>query len=292
MTLKQYRAFICAVEEGTIIKGALKAGATQSGFTHLIQSFEEELGFSVMTRTKRGITLTEEGRHIFPYVKEIVESDDKFLNLKENFKVKTGNRINIGTFSSVAVNWLPSIIHGFKKIEKDAEFIITDGGYGDILQALSKGSVDLGFISLPAPDNLKYYSLYRDRVLAVVPLDSPLAKLDKIPVSAFSTEPVISLAEDTDFDSRRVFENANIVPNIKYRTTDDYAMISMVENNLGICLEPEMILTNRRAKVKILETEPPSYRTIAIAIPYEKTANPLAIKFADFIVNWVKENIS
>ena len=292
MTLKQYRAFIYAVEEGTIVKGALKSGATQSGFTHLIQSFEEELGFSVMTRTKKGITLTEEGRHIFPYVKEIVDSDDKFLDLKQNLKTKTGNRINIGTFSSVAVNWLPSIIHGFKKIEPDAEFIITDGGYGDILEELSKGSIDLGFISLPAPENLKYYPLYKDRVLAVVPMDSHLAKLDKVPVSAFSTESVISLAEDTDFDSRRVFESAKITPNIKYRTTDDYAMISMVENNLGICLEPELILNSRKANVKILETDPPSYRTIAIAVPYEKTANPLAKKFASFIVNWVKDNIN
>lgn len=292
MTLKQYRAFVTAAEEGTIVKGAEKLQATQSGLTHLIQSLEEELGFTLMTRNKKGITLTDEGKRIITSMKEIISLDDKMLELAKKIKNSDGNTLKIGTFSSVAVNWLPSIMNGFKKIRPEVEFSIVDGGYGDILRALDEGSVDVGFISLPAPNNLKCYPLYKDRILAVVPEKSELGKLERIPVTAFAKEPVISLAENTDLDSRRVFEAAKITPNVKYRTTDDYAMISMVEHNLGICLEPELILKGRNSKVVALETEPPSFRTIAVAVPYENTANPLALEFANFIVNWAEENLS
>jgi hypothetical protein len=64
----------------------------------------------------------------------------------------------------------------------------------------------------------------------------------------------------------------------------------MVENNLGICLAPELILNKRTENVSVLETTPPSYRTIAVAIPYEKYANPLTLELAEYICTWVKEN--
>lgn len=290
MTLKQLRAFITAVEEGTISKAAEVMGATQSGLTHLIIDLEEELGFSLMTRNKSGITLTEEGRRIYPNAKEICSGEDRLNRLALKIKGENNGKINIGTFSSVAVNWLPQIVNGFKKIYPDVEIGITDGGYGDIISAIEEGTIDLGFVALPISGNVKCYPLYKDRILAVLPKDHPLSKLNAIPVEVFKDEPVISLSEKTDLDSRRVFEAAGITPNIKYRTNDDYAMISMVENNLGICLEPELILSGIDRKVKVMETLPPSFRTIAIAVPYEKQANPYAVKLAEYIVEWVKTN--
>jgi DNA-binding transcriptional LysR family regulator len=156
-------------------------------------------------------------------------------------------------------------------------------------KALEDGVADIGFVTLQTASNMKCHPLVKDRILAILPKTHLLANLEYLPVEAFSKEPVISLPEETDFDSRKVFANAGIKPNILYRTNDDYAMISMVENGLGICLVPELLLGENN-KVAALETNPPSFRTIALAIPYEKHASPLVLKLQDYILNWIKEN--
>ncbi len=290
MTLKEYQAFILSIEKGSISKAAEELNSTQSAVTRLIINLEEELGFSVMKRNKAGTALTEEGARLYQTIKDIVDGDKKVKALALKIKGENTNKITIGTFSSVAVNWLPSILSQFKKINDEVEFGLINGNYDDISKALEDGICDVGFITLPSTSNLKYYPLVNDRILAVLPKNHHLSTQSAISVEEFSKEPVITLPEETDFDSRTVFKKAGITPKIAYRTNDDYAMISMVENNLGICLAPELILKGRNDKVKVLETVPPSFRTIALAVPYEKTASTLTIKFAEFVLKWVKEN--
>ncbi len=292
MTLKEYQAFILSVEKGSISKAAKEANATQTAFTHLINNLEKQLGFSVMIRNKGGITLTKEGSRIYQTVKEIVEGNKKVELLAKKINGANSNAINIATFSSVAVNWLPNILNGFKKLYPEVQITITDGNYGDVFKALEDGIADVGFIGIPSSENMQCYPLIKDRILALLPKNHPLANLSSIPVEKFQTEQVISLTEETDWDSRNVFEKANVKPNIVYRTSDDYAMISMVENNLGICLVPELLLGERTKNVVTLETSPPSFRTISLAVPYEKQASPIVVKLKNYIINWVNDNCS
>jgi DNA-binding transcriptional LysR family regulator len=290
MTLKEYRAFILSIELGSISKAAEELGSTQSAVTRLILNLEEELGFSVMKRNKSGTALTDAGARLYHTIKDIVDGDKKVESLAQKIKGENTNRVTIGTFSSVAVNWLPSIMGEFKRLHSEVEFGLINGNYDDISKALEDGVCDVGFITLPTLSNLKCYPLVKDRILAVLPLNHPLSCEREILVEEFAKEPVISLPEQTDLDSRTVFKRAGITPNIAYRTNDDYAMISMVENNLGICLAPELILKGRMDNVKVLETNPPSFRTIALAVPYEKTASTLTVAFAQFVLEWIKEN--
>lgn len=290
MTLKEYYAFLYSVELGSISKAAEKLGATQSGVTHLIINMEKQLGFLVMTRNKGGITLTKEGKRIFQTVKDIINGNEKVLNIASKIKGEVSNKINIATFTSVAINWLPNIINGYNALHPEVEITITDGNYHDIKVALEEGVADVGFVSLPFDADYNFYPLIKEKIYAVLPCSHPLKDLPAFPVERFAVEPVISLPDNTDIDYKRVFDDANVKPNIKYRTNDDHAMISMVENNLGICLEPELLLKGRNANVKIMETTPPSYRTIALAVPYEKQASHLTLDFADYIIKWVKEN--
>ena len=196
MTLKEYQAFILSVENGSISKAAQKVGATQSAFTHLIINMEKELGFSVMKRNKGGITLTEEGKRIYQTVKDIVEGDNKVKILAEKIKGQNSNEINIATFSSVGVKWLPSIMNGFKKLYPETQFSITDGNYDDVAKALEDGVADIGFTAVQNAVNIKTYPLVKDRILAIVPQNHPLSTKDRISVETFGIEPVISLPEE------------------------------------------------------------------------------------------------
>lgn len=289
MSIKKYNTFLTVVELGSITKAAEKLGHTQSGVTQLLHALEGDLGVSLLERSRLGIKLTPEGEKLYPYIANIMNAkndlDDALLKIHDN-----ATTIKIGTFTSVAVNWLPDIIKEYAQYEPDVKFELIDGEYNNIERTFSKHKLDFGFVPLPNNTKFKTLPLYEDRLLAILSNDHPYSDKSNCPVDIFAKEPVISLANNIDRDARSVLEVAGIHPNIKYTVDDDYAMIAMVEKKLGICIVPELILEGKNYNVKTLELNPPAFRTIGIAFPSYETMSPHAAHFAEFLQRWVKEN--
>lgn len=291
MSIKKYTTFLKVVECGSITKAAEQLGHTQSGVTQLLQALEHDLGLPLMIRNRSGIVLTEAGRKLYPLISEVVACDEKLNRAVEDLNRSDMQTITIGTFKSVAINWLPTMIQEYQQFEPDIRFELTDGGYNDMERTLANREVDFAFLPLPTTVPCNSIPLYRDRLLAVVPADHPATAGKRCPIELFETEPVIGLLDYLDRDSRTVLTDAGIHPNIKYMVEDDYAMIAMVAKNLGICIVPELILSGNEQNVRIMELEPPAYRTIGIAFPANKTTKDSALRFSDFVSRWVADNM-
>ena len=86
---------------------------------------------------------------------------------------------------------------------------------------------------------------------------------------------------------RRAFRAVKAKPNIRFETKDDYAVIAMVRQGLGVSVMPSLLLRGNTDGVEIRPIDPPASRTIALAAA---TDAPAATRFADFAARWVKEN--
>ena len=75
MTLLTYQVFKTIAEAGSFQKAADRLGLTPSAISHTISSMENELGFSVLTRSKSGVSLTNYGEKLLPYVNGVLNSD-------------------------------------------------------------------------------------------------------------------------------------------------------------------------------------------------------------------------
>lgn len=288
MNLNKYIVIIKAVELGSVSAAAGSLKITQSAATQLISSLEKELGIPILTRNKGGVRLTKEGSTLLPLLKNVVAADEKITSAVKELQ-SNRNVIKIAAFKSVAINWLPEIIREYHRVEPGIKIELIDAGYSEIDQNLISESIDFGFVPLPANPACKSFPVYNDRLLAVIPADHQPALSDKggFPVSAFATEPVVALSSSIDRDARTVFRNAGITPNIRYRVDDDYALLAMVENGLGISIVPELILKGTDKKVQIFELDPPAFRTIGISFPANKNASPEALAFSDFTRQYI-----
>lgn len=290
MNINKYTAFLKVVELGSITKASAVLGHTQSGVTQLLNSLEKELGVSLLTRSRQGIALTPEGEKLYPLIQDVVTSNEKLQNAALGLQSSEDNTIRIGTFTSVAVHWLPEIIREYQQIAPHIHFDLIDCGYNNIEETLTKQQMDFGFVPLPLSLKCRCISLYEDRLLAVLPPSHPAAGNATCSLELFRTEPVISLISSVDRDARSVFEKNGIQPNIKYTASSDYAMLAMVENSLGICIMPELILQGSTNQVKTLELDPPAFRTIGIAFPSSGTVKPSALHFSQFAAEWIQQH--
>ena len=102
-------------------------------------------------------------------------------------------------------------------------------------------------------------------------------------------EPFISLLESSNHDVRRAFRALSVKPNIRFETKDDYAVIAMVRQGLGVSIMPSLLLRGNTDGVEIRPIDPPASRTIALAAASD-AQGPAASRFAEFAVKWVREN--
>ena len=80
-----------------------------------------------------------------------------------------------------------------------------------------------------------------------------------------------------------LFEKRGLVPDIQFKTLDDYAVMSMVECGLGLAILPALILKRISYDVEIRSLAEPAYRDICFVMRNRETA-PLAVKrFVDYL---------
>lgn len=290
MSLKKYEAFYKSVELGSLSRAAKELNRTQSALSHMIASLETELGFTLLSRTSNGVKATKEAMILMPSIKALLNAKNEIDDLAKSIKSHDTGLVRIGAFTSVAVHWLPSIIKNFQRDYPNVEIELLNGDYHDVLRWLEEGSVDLAFIRATDDTDYSYKVLAEDRLMAVLPKSHKYAKNEKFDIKNIDGEDYISLNETSNQDARSSYESVGVKPNIKFTTKDDYAIIAMVEQGLGMSIMPELLLRNRGENVAILELYPHMSRKIALAIPHSQKISLSAEKFSEYVEAWVKEN--
>lgn len=282
--MNSYYAFIKAIETGSFTKAAEELGYTQSAISQMVHSLEEELSTTLIIRSRTGIILTPDGEEFLPYIRNIYNSH---LKLKEKHKEMKGLQsglIRIGTFSSVSCHWLPGLMKDFKEQYPAVHFELHQGEYTDISNWIKEGSVDFGFVNPKSVSNLTTIPLKEDDMLAVFPVEHSLTMQNKVSLKDLTKDPFILLDEGEISEPLTIFKQNNFEPNIQYLVHDDYTIMSMIEQGLGISILPKLVLSRCPYNIITKEISPPVVRTISLAFK-DKKVLPIASRyFIDFII--------
>lgn len=283
MNIQKYIAFVKAVEYGSFTRAADALNYTQSGISRMISDLESEWEISLFERGRAGINLTSDGLKLLPQLKRICNEHEILRLQVEDLQDMKSGMIRIGTFSSVATHWLPNMIKFFKKDYPNIDFELLLGDYTEIENWIVEGRVDFGFLRLPTKVEMETIFVEQDRLLVVIPQDHPLANCDKFPINELLNSPFMLLEKGGKAEISEIFEKHHISPLIHFTTWDDYAILSMVENGLGISILPELILQRIPYKIISKELEDPAFRNIGIAMREEKSLSLAAKRFLEYL---------
>lgn len=287
MSLAKFEVFSAVVEIGSLTKAGEMLGLTQSAVSHAIASLESECGFSLLNRGRAGIQLTSNGERILQYIREILKWNEEMVQEIANINGLEVGTVRIGTISSVSIHWLPEIMKKFNEHHPAIEIKLMEGDYDDVEHWISTGLVDFGFVSLPTLQNFEVMPLKKDRMLCIVSEAHPLAKQKEISFEMIKEEPLIKSKKGSDNDLIRILKESKVTPIIKFELTDDQAIISMVENGMGISILPEMVLHRVPHNVRILQLKGEHYRTLGIAVTSFNSLAPATKKFIDYLQSWL-----
>lgn len=266
MSLQKYAALLKTVELGSISLAAEQMGYTQSAVSRMILDLEKEWGVELLYRSRAGVTASSEGLRLLPLVRSIVaDCAELEFTVNELHGLHTG-LIRVGTFTSVANMWIPSLLVSFQKLYPGIEFTLMNSeNYSEIEDWIQHGQVDCGFVSLPATTDLQTSFLKRDTLVAVLPPDHPFAGSSVFPIARLQDEPFIKLKEDTDNELSNFLAHLSSPPKVRYEVNSDHMILSMVESGLGISVMHSLLADMNRYRVVWKRFDLQQHRDIGIA---------------------------
>ncbi len=290
MTLLTYQVFKTVADIGSFHKAAEILGLTPSAISHTISNMENELGFTVLTRSKTGIKLTNYGEHLLPFVNAVLNSDESLQQtIAEMNGLKTG-KVKLGVFSSVCTTWMTDILNTFKEKYEGVTVEVFQGTYSEITDWLKSGAVDIGFLSISAAKDIPIVPLCKDPLLCVMAKGSRKDNgTGSISVEELKNYQFVTQRDNTDFDTQNFLKEHHLKLQSNYHLVDDLATVRMVESGFGIGLIPKMVLKDIPYDVEKYEISPEAYRIIGIATMNPEFMAPAVRSMYNHIINMYKE---
>lgn len=293
MDLTKYQVFLKTVEYGSFTAAAQQLSFTQSGVSHAISGLEEELGVTLLSRSRGGVTLTADGWALMPYIQEICRQQRSIEERAKDLQGLETGVVRVAVFTSVSVQWMPYILKSFRKQYPNIEFELLPSNYNtEIARWIQDGTADCGFLVLPTEANLDCWLLQRDQWKAIVPWDHPLAGREPFPPEALTQYPFILLEEGDDYEIQEVLDTLGVQPNVQYRVQQDQVILAMVSCGLGISIMEELMLDRNEYPVVACSFAKPFYRNIGICVKDKRAISRSTYRFVEHVRRWVLEKYS
>ena len=267
MESKKLEALLMAVDLGSFTKAAEVLGYTQSGLTHMMNSLEKEVGFTLLERGRSGVRLTEEGERIAPAVREFLQANARLDSVIEQVASSRTEIIRVSAYASIAMHWLPGIIQRFREECPDVDVDIRMADHVDVpYELLAQGKMDAILVSPQDEGQYEWVHLADDPMFAVLPKDFDTQGMTAFPLAAFEARDFIMPSQGFDKDIMRIFNRIGVKPHILPTWVDDPTVISMVSHGLGVSMMTELTVRGRTDGVKLLPVEQASSRELGLAV--------------------------
>ena len=286
MNIEHYEVFLKVVQLGSLTAAAAQLGYTQSGVSYIISTLEGEFGFPLLVRKKSGVAPTADGQRVLPAISAVVSQNELLRETAASIRGVTAGRIKVGTFSSLAVHWLPQLLSAFMDTYPQIEISLSDGGYHAIETWILSDSVDCGFITSRVNAQLTCHPLFVDRFRILMAKSHPLSSHATLPLSAIKDEPFIVPGEGASYDLGRMLEQAGVTPQVRFAVSDDYAVMALVERGMGVSVLPDLVLRGHTDRLHVAAIESHPERTIGIATRTGKVCSPATTAFVKFVRDW------
>jgi DNA-binding transcriptional LysR family regulator len=280
MDIREVRSFLMLAERLHFGHTARLLNLSQPALTKQIRRLEEDLGGSLLVRSRHGAQLTSLGRFFQGKVRDVVQDwDDLFAHTRRVARGEAG-RLRLG-FGMHTFELVPRAIVQFRKTLPELDFSLRDMSTVEQIDALLAEKIDLGFIRLCPVKNLSILPLTHDRLMLITnraagyPVTASVAAVRHEPFVLISRQRSRTLHQHAlDLCSRYGFR-----PRIVQEAPEVTTVLALVKAGMGVSMIPQSFGINRFQGIRTHHLSDKSAAWTVAAAWRKGDPNPLIHKF-------------
>lgn len=149
MDLRRLRHFSELADTLSFRDAARRVHLTQPALTRSIAALEQELGVQLFERDKRHVALTPAGARLLGPARELLSGADALQRTAGELSAEPGPVLRIGLYGPGLAQLAPPILEAFRERHPGVRLQVEREPYGDDLQALQRGEIDVALVCAP-----------------------------------------------------------------------------------------------------------------------------------------------
>lgn len=264
MSLQSLRYFIEIAHHLSFSEASRSLHISQPGLSQQISDLENRLGFKLLNRTTRKVTLTEEGRYIYNKLATSFEEIEQTIDDMIKHKMIPKAKINIAAVPSAASTIIPKLL---KKVITDfpeVEFYTHETPSANAINLIKQKKFHLSFIRTPInkvdvlTKELNLFEFKKYPLQLIVSSNHPLANRESINLEEAKNEFFIHYSDQQTNSLQFLLEkaclNTGFSPKKLCTGSALLSIYNLISNNLGVALMPsDMAALLESSKVKVLK---------------------------------------
>ncbi|MFD1560145.1 LysR substrate-binding domain-containing protein [Paraburkholderia silviterrae] len=246
MDLRRLRYFLAVAEELHFGRAAQRMHVVQSAVSHQVKLLEQELGFSVLERSRHNVRLTVSGEIFLPEARDLLRRADEAMRRARASADGTVGRLAIGFVDNILWTMLPPIIRDFLQRWPQVELTLHPLDRSAQIEALRTSVIDIGIMPSPSPGHaLKSVALAAAPLVAAIPEGHPLAARSSLSLVALASEPFVLFPRKMNSRLLEIIvaccASAGFAPRIVQEAEQLHTLLALVSAGLGVTLVPEWV---------------------------------------------------
>jgi DNA-binding transcriptional LysR family regulator len=244
MELRQLRYFVAVAEELHFRRAAARLHVSQPPLSQQIQRLENELGCRLLARTRRRVQLTPAGEAFLRDARAMLAELDAAVNTARRIDAGQTGRLRVNFVGSALLSIVPGAVQRFRAAHPSVEIELRERPTVEQLRAVAAGVVDVGLVRPPVDSlgELHAETVLRERTVAALPTDHPLARLRRVPVARLANEPLVLFprAQAPGYHDLLVATIPGGGEVVQY-APEMQTIIGLVAAGIGVALAPESV---------------------------------------------------
>jgi len=263
---------------------AAALGVSQPTLSRALTRIEDELGARLFERVPGGVVTSPDGELVVAGAREVLSRYQQLLLELEARLDPDRGIVRLAFLDSMATSLVPKLLRDFHDEAPRVRVVLTQEPAHHIQRDLDQGVVDLAITSVQPSGDYGWARLQDERLVLIVPGDHPLRHRRRVDLSEVAGEELVTTPVGFGYREHinRLLAEAGAAMPISFESADLATIEGLVAAGLGVAITPEQF-AGLSGTIGINIGSPHARRTIGLTWRTDRTLNPAATRFRDFV---------
>lgn len=267
MNIRDLKYLVAVADLCHFGKAAEACFVTQPALSMQIKKLEETLGVQLFERTNKSVMLTEIGKSMTQYARNILLNVEHMKEAARTMQDPFAGTLHIGVIPTLAPYLLPHILPELSALFPKLNMYLIEDTTDNLVKQLIEGKLDVALLALPLEDeNLVATPLFAEAFYLLVSAQHPLSKAKKINVADLDEQTLLLLKDGHCLRNQalQVCQNTHVINTTNFQATSLETLKQMVAFNSGVTLMPKLACRAEEGISYIPFVTPSPKRTIGL----------------------------